>query len=94
MQIKSSGDLENNDEIAKLALKIAYTAAKVPVNPDTKDSFKRISSKINLKINLIKISLIIFFQVVIENQYVFMMTIHHRKIYLVKRLHVAEDNNN
>jgi hypothetical protein len=28
-------------------LKIAYTAAKVPVNPDTKDSFKRISSKYN-----------------------------------------------
>ena len=36
-----------NEEIAKLALKIAYTAAKVPVNPDTKDSFKRISSKYN-----------------------------------------------
>ena len=44
---QSSGDLENNEEIAKLALKIAYTAAKVPVNPDTKDSFKRISSKYN-----------------------------------------------
>lgn len=47
MKWKSSGDLENNDEIAKIALKIAYTAAKVPVNPDTKDSFKRISSNFN-----------------------------------------------
>ena len=45
--MQSSGDLENNDEIAKIALKIAYTAAKVPVNPFTNDSFKRISSSNN-----------------------------------------------
>jgi len=44
----------------------------VPVNPDTKDSWKRIS-------------------MVVENQYVFMMTIHQRKIYLVKRRHFNED---
>lgn len=44
---KSGGELENNEEISKLALKIAYTAAKVPVNPETKDSFKRISSKLS-----------------------------------------------
>ena len=42
---KSYGDLENNEQIASLAIKIAYTAAKIPVNPDTKDSFKRISSE-------------------------------------------------
>ncbi|CAF0735943.1 unnamed protein product [Brachionus calyciflorus] len=41
--LTSSGDLENNEQIANLALKIAYTAVKIPVNPDTKDSFKRIS---------------------------------------------------
>ena len=43
--LKSSGDLSNNDEVARIALKLAYTAAKIPVNPDIKDSFKRISSK-------------------------------------------------
>jgi hypothetical protein len=37
--------LENNEEVAKIAKKMAYTAAKIPVNPTTKDSFKRISSK-------------------------------------------------
>ena len=47
---KSSGDLENKENIKELAYKIAYTAAKVPVNPDTKDSWKRISS--NYKLNL------------------------------------------
>ena len=48
--LKSSGDLENNEQIANLAIKIAYTAAKIPVNPDSKDSFKRISS-MKLQIN-------------------------------------------
>lgn len=71
--VQSSGDLEGNEKIAEIALKIAYTAAKVPVNPDTKDSWKRIS-------------------MVIENQYVFMMTIHQHKIYLVKRRHTSDEN--
>ncbi|RNA16344.1 ragulator complex LAMTOR4 [Brachionus plicatilis] len=66
-QITSSwGDLENNEQIANLALRIAYTAVKVPVNPDTNDFFKRIS-------------------IVVPNQYVFMMTIANKQVYLVKR---------
>jgi hypothetical protein len=45
--IKSGGELENDIESAKLAYKIAMTAAKIPVNPNPnqqKESFKRISS--------------------------------------------------
>jgi len=47
---QSSGELENNEKVAEIALKIAYTAAKVPVNPDTKDSWKRISSNPSLSV--------------------------------------------
>lgn len=72
----SGGELENDVESAKVAHKIAMTAAKIPVNPNSnqhKESFKRIS-------------------MVVEDNYEFMMTISNRKTYIVKRRYVTDEN--
>ncbi|XP_067669466.1 ragulator complex protein LAMTOR4-like [Haliotis asinina] len=41
--VSSGGELENDEDTAGKITKIVYTAAKIPVTSDKRDTFKRIS---------------------------------------------------
>ncbi|KAL4231479.1 Ragulator complex protein lamtor4 [Mactra antiquata] len=41
--INSGGDLENNEDIAKLFLQMVHTASRIPLSSSKKDKYRKIS---------------------------------------------------
>ena len=52
LSLQSSGDLENNENVAGVITKMLQTAAKVPISGDRTQTFKRMSGGLLIVLGL------------------------------------------
>ena len=46
ISLKSGGDLQNAEAMADRLTKLVYTASRIPVSPDRRETFQKISGSI------------------------------------------------